>query len=57
MNIVLPSCELAYPPTVWHFWVDDFPFPQVGYVSVPWRVVKKWILVGKAWTAWTAGFP
>ena len=20
-------------PTVRHFWVDDFPFPQVGYVS------------------------
>ena len=32
-NEQLPCRELAYPPTVWHFWVDDFPFPQVGYLS------------------------
>ena len=25
-------------PTVWHFWVDDFPFPKLGYVIVPLRV-------------------
>ena len=31
--------ELTYPlPT--HFWVDDFPFLHVGYVIVPWRVIK-----------------
>ena len=28
---LLPSRELTYPQR--HFWVDDFPFPQLGYVS------------------------
>ena len=28
----MPSWELTYP-TSRHFWVDDVPFPQVGYVS------------------------
>ena len=28
----LPSRELTYPPKM-AFWVDDFPFPQVGYVN------------------------
>ena len=38
----LPSRELTYlyPPKKVTF-EDDFPFPQVGYVSVPWRVTKK----------------
>ena len=29
---LLPSRELTYPPKM-AFWVDDFPFPQVGYVN------------------------
>jgi len=33
----MPSRELTYPPKVGIF-EDDFPFPKVGYVSVPWRV-------------------
>ena len=28
----IPSRELTYPPKM-VFWVDDFPFPKVGYVS------------------------
>ena len=32
-----PSRELTYPQKM-AFWVDDFPFPQLGYVSIPWRV-------------------
>ena len=28
----LPSRELTYPPKM-AFWVDDFPFPKVGYVN------------------------
>ena len=28
----IPSRELTYPPQKWHF-EDDFPIPQVGYVS------------------------
>ena len=27
-----PPGKLTYPPHVWHIWVDDVPFPQVGYV-------------------------
>ena len=27
----LPSWEHSHIPTVWHFWVDDFPFCMVGY--------------------------
>ena len=23
----------TYPPDFWYVWVDDFPFPEVGYVS------------------------
>jgi len=34
----LPSRERSHILFPRHFWVDDFPFPQVGYVSVPWRV-------------------
>ena len=34
---ILPSRELTYPPFKGTF-EDDFPFPQVGYVSIPWRV-------------------
>ena len=33
--------------TIWHFWVDDFPFPQVGYVIVPWRLnpyILNWVV-------------
>ncbi len=29
----IASWELNISPTSRHFWVDDFPFPQVGYVS------------------------
>ena len=28
----LPSCEVTYPLPR-HFWVDDVPFPKVGFVS------------------------
>ena len=28
----LPSWELTYPFPK-HFWVDDFPFTEVGYIS------------------------
>ena len=34
----IPSQKTNRSPTTRHFWVDDFPFPQVGYVIVPWRV-------------------
>ena len=37
-----PSWELTYPFPK-HSWVDDFPFPKVGYELVPWRV-KVWPL-------------
>ena len=33
LYIYIPSRKLTYPPDVWHIWVDDFPFPQVGYVN------------------------
>ena len=33
----LPCSKLTYPVPVWHFWVDDVPFPKSGYVSVPCR--------------------
>ena len=29
----IPSWELTYQLPKWYFWVDDFPFPKVGYVS------------------------
>ena len=28
----LPSCELSYPLATAIFCVDDFAFPQVGYI-------------------------
>ncbi len=34
----LPSWELTYLLQR-HFWIDEFPFPKVGYVIVPWRVM------------------
>ena len=35
----LPSWELSYPCPYRHFWVDDVPFPKVGYV--PCKVYTK----------------
>ena len=35
----LPSPKLTYPLKS-PFWVDDFYFPKVGYVIVPWRASK-----------------
>ena len=29
----IPSRQLTYPPLIRHIWVDDFPFPRVGYDS------------------------
>ena len=29
---------ITYTLPTRHFWVDDVPFPQVGYGLVPWRV-------------------
>ena len=34
----LPSRERSHILFPRHFWVDDVPFPHMGYVSVPWRV-------------------
>ena len=34
----VPSRELTCPLPR-HVWVDDFPFPMVGYVIVTWRVI------------------
>ena len=34
----VPSRELTCPLPR-HVWVDDFPFPMVGYVIVAWRVI------------------
>ena len=31
-KVDIPSRELTYPPKM-AFWVDDFPFPKVGYVN------------------------
>ena len=36
---VIPCGELTYPHEKAQTRVDDFPFPQVGYVIVPWRVI------------------
>ena len=39
LSYVKPSSsKLTDSPTSRHFWVDDVPFPQVGYVFFPWMV-------------------
>ncbi len=53
----IPSWGLTYPLPR-YFWVDDFPFPQVGYVIFPWRVCFLNLQhTGWLFSAWVLGLP
>ena len=40
IGIIHPPGNCPISPTSRHSWVDDFLFPLVGYVIVPWRVYQ-----------------